>query len=74
MRLLYFPGRWAVSQPFADGDSWYLVKCVDSYDEDATLEGKKDWRCSEKIRHSGGFMTPLPENIQLRFRAASGKM
>ena len=30
-----------LSQPFADGDSWYLVKCVDSYDEDATLERKE---------------------------------
>ena len=30
-----------LSQPFADGDGWYLVKCVDSYDEDATLERKE---------------------------------
>lgn len=30
-----------LSQPFADGDSWYLVKCEDSYDEDATLERKE---------------------------------
>ena len=30
-----------LSQPFADGDSWYLVKCVDSYDGDATLERKE---------------------------------
>lgn len=30
-----------LSQPFADGDSWYLVKCVDSYDEGATLERKE---------------------------------
>ena len=30
-----------LSQPFADGASWYLVKCVDSYDEDATLERKE---------------------------------
>lgn len=63
-----------LSQPFADGDSWYLVKCVDSYDEDATLERKERLALQRKIRHSGGFMTPLPENIQLRFRAASGKM
>ena len=30
-----------LSQPFADGDSWYLVNCVDSFDEAATLERKE---------------------------------
>lgn len=30
-----------ISQPFADEGEWYIVKCVDSYDEDATLERKE---------------------------------
>lgn len=38
---VFFLEDGQLSQPFADGDSWYLVKCVDSYDEDATLERKE---------------------------------
>lgn len=39
-----------ISQVFQDGDQWYIVKCINDYDEEKTLERKQELALQRKER------------------------
>lgn len=62
----------AVTEPFLWRGKWYVVKCVNDFDEDATLERKNNMALERKTRRFGAFMIPLRQSIRWKLRAASG--